>query len=144
MDPQLRTRAEARLEEAARSAGIADPRPPYRERLRQLRQLSQQDFDRAIDHYEQHVLPALAGNDPLAAWIDYGRFVAALEGDGRVVSVDEQGRAKEWTAGAPIGLVLFIPEDFGTGVLVLCQPLAPSPAQEATVKLLVERKLGLG
>ena len=143
MDPQLRARAEARLEEAARSAGVADPRPPYRERLRTLRETRRPDFDRAIAHYDQNVLPALAGEDPLGTWIEYGRFLAGLDGDGRVSVVDEQGRATDWMPGAPVGLVLFIPEDFASPVLVLCQPVAPSPAQEATVRLLVERKLSL-
>src|SRR5690606_2014126 len=88
MDPQLRASAEARLEEAARAAGIADPRPAYRERLRQLRQASQDTFDNAIRHYEKHVLPAMVDSDPLHTWIEYGRYLASLEGDGRVVTID--------------------------------------------------------
>ncbi|HEX2168645.1 MAG TPA: hypothetical protein VHG09_15520 [Longimicrobiales bacterium] len=142
MDSQLRARAEGRLAEAAQAQGVADPRPPYRERLRRLRQSQPEAFDRAIQHYEQHVVPALAGSDPLSTWIDYGRFLAQLDGEGRTVHVDEQGRATPWTTDAPAGLVLFIPEEPASDVLVLCQPLESSDAQEATVRLLVERKLG--
>ena len=142
MDPQLRASAEARLEEAARAAGIADPRPAYRERLRQLRQASQDTFDNAIRHYEKHVLPAMVDSDPLHTWIEYGRYLASLEGDGRVVTIDTVGRAADAAGGAPAGLVLFIPEDTATQVWALCQPLAPSDAQQATMRLLVERKLG--
>src|SRR5690606_3322004 len=112
-------RAEARLEEAARSAGIADPRPPLRERLRTLRETRRPDFDRAIEHYEKHVLPALAGADPLAAWIEYGRFLAGIDGDGKVVTIDERGRAADWVADTPHGLVLFIPDDLAVAVLAL-------------------------
>lgn len=142
MDPQLRARAEARLAEAAEAEGIADPRPPYRERLRQLRQARPAEFDRAIQHYEQDVLPALAGEEPLAAWLEYGRFLASLGAAGRVVSVDSHGRASDWNGGAPAaGLVLFIPHDTAADVMVLCQPVSPSAAQHATVKLLVDRQL---
>lgn len=141
MDPQLRTRAEGRLEEAARSHGIVDPRPPYRDRLRRLRESQRDAFDRAIEHYEQQVLPALADAAPLNAWIDYGRYLAQLEGPGRTVRIEQDGRATTWSADAPPGLVLFIPEDTASDVLVLSQPLKPSDAQEATLRLLVERKL---
>lgn len=141
MDPHLRARAEARLEESARAAGVADPRPMYRERLRQLRQARPEAFDRAVLHYEEDVLPAMAGDDALRAWIDYGRYLASLDGAGRVVSIDPQGRASDPASGAAAGLILFIPEDSAADVMVLCQPVSPSGAQEATVRLLVERKL---
>lgn len=141
MDPQLRARAETRLAEAAEAEGIADPRPPYRERLRQLRQARPDAFDRAIGHYEREVLPALAGEEPLAAWLEYGRFLASLDGEGRVVRIDARGRASDWSAEAPAGLVLFIPDDTAADVMVLCQPVTMSDAQQATVKLLVDRKL---
>lgn len=133
MDPQLRARAEAE--------GIADPRPPYRERLRQLRQARPEYFDRAIEHYEQRVLPALAGDEPLSVWVEYGRFLASLDAEGRTVSIDAQGRASDWARGAPAGLVLFIPDDTAADVMLLSQPVSPTDAQQATVKLLVDRKL---
>lgn len=141
MDPQLRARAEARLAEAAEAEGIADPRPPYRDRLRQLRQSHPEAFDRAIEHYERKVLPALAGEQPLAAWLEYGRFLASLEAEGRVVGIDSRGRASDWSSDARPGLVLFIPDDTAADVMVLCQPVAMSEAQQATVRLLVDRRL---
>jgi hypothetical protein len=141
MDPDLRARAEARLAAAAGALGLADPRPPYRERLRELRQDQRDAFDRAIEHYEQRVLPALIETEPLPAWVEYGRFLASLTTRGEVVRIDAHGRAAPWTPEAPAALVLFIPQDTAVGVMVLCQPLEPSDAQRATVKLLVERKL---
>jgi hypothetical protein len=135
MDSALRTRAEARLTEAARAKGLADPRPPYRERLRVLRQTEPDAFERAIEHYEQHVLPS---------WIEYGRFLAALAGAGKVTRIDESGRATPWSPDSPPALVLFIPDETASNVLVLCQPEAPTPAQHATLALLAERRLAAG
>lgn len=141
MEPDLRGRAETRLAEAAAALGLADPRPPYRERLRELRAQDRAAFDRAIEHYERDVLPALTEQDPVAEWVEYGRHLASLTTPGDVVRIDAQGRATPWTPDASAALVLFIPRDTAAGVLVLCQPLEPSDAQQATVNLLVERKL---
>jgi hypothetical protein len=141
MDPQLRARAETRLAEAAQAQGIADPRPPYRERLRQLRQARPEAFDEAIQHYEQHVLPALTERDPLPAWLEYGRYLASLTARGDVVRIDAQGRAAPWTVESPAALVLFLPDDTASDVMVLCRPIVLSDAQQATMTLLVERKL---
>ncbi|HEX6309550.1 MAG TPA: hypothetical protein VFZ69_15235 [Longimicrobiales bacterium] len=143
MDSDLRSRAEARLAEAARARGLADPRPGYRERLRLLKQTHPGAFDRAVEHYQRSVLPALASGEPLPAWIEYGRFLASLTANGTVTAVDESGRAARWTPEAEASLVLFVPEETSADVLVLTQPAAPSPAQSATVALLVQRALKL-
>jgi hypothetical protein len=140
MDAQQRARAEARLEEVAAALGLADPRPPYRDRLRRLRESDPQAFERAVGHYEKTVLPALADVAPLEAWLDYGR---ALVGDPvRTMVIDADGRATAMTPPVPGGsLVLLIPDDLSTDVLVGAAPLQPSPAQQATIDLLVARKL---
>ncbi|MGH7448704.1 MAG: hypothetical protein ACREK1_06440 [Longimicrobiales bacterium] len=141
MDPELRTRAEARLAEAATAQDLADPRPAYRERLRQLRQTRPDAFNRAIEHYEKRVLPALSEDEPLRVWLEYGRFLASLTGEGQAMQIDAAGRAAAWTPGSPAGLVLFIPVDDAADILVLSQPAAATPAQHATLALLVERRL---
>lgn len=137
----MRARAEARLAEAARVQGIVDPRPSYRERLRQLREEQPQSFDRAVLHYEQEVLPALTERDPLPVWLEYGSYLASMTSPGDVVRIDEEGRAAAWTPGSAAGLVLHIPGDTAAGVMVLSRPVEMSAAQTATVALLVERKL---
>lgn len=145
MDAQLRTTAETRLTEAAAAAGLADPRPAYRERLRQLREAHPAAFEQAIAHYEQVVLPRLAGADPLNAWAEYGRFLCELTSDGGLTRIDGTGRATPWTPEGDTGdLVLFIPSDTSGAVLVVAQPRHPSPAQSASLDLLVNRKLALG
>jgi len=144
MDAELRVRAEARLAEAATSLALADPRPPYRERLKQLRESHPDAFSRAVEHYETRVLPALAEKDALTAWLDYGRFLAGLTASGRLLAIDERGAAQPAKAPLPPRpLVLFLPEDPAEPVLVALQPVQLSPAQAATLDLLVNRRLGL-
>jgi hypothetical protein len=142
--PELRARAEARLQQAAAAGACADPRPPLRERLRELKDSHPAAFERARDHYEQVVLPALAGTaEPLPAWVDYACFVGALASPGRLVAIDETGRAVPYQVYRPGALVLFVPDDAAAPVLPALAPAAPTAAQQATIDLLVKRKLGL-
>lgn len=137
MDPELRTRAESRLEAAASAHGLADPRPGYRDRLRWLRENDTASFEQAISHYETSVLPALAAGDALTAWIDYGNFLARLSGSMQLNVIDATGRAGPYSTPLPRGsLAIFVPDDTGTPVLVAATPAEPSPAQQATLELL--------
>lgn len=141
---ELRARAEARLAEAAAAAACADPRPPLRDRLRDLKEAHPAAFERAIGHYEQVVLPGLAGAaEPLAAWIEYARFLGELTSPGRVLAVDATGWAGPYQAPEPGQLVLFLPDDQAGAVLVALSPAAPTAAQQATIDLLVKHKLSL-
>src|SRR5688572_11570035 len=134
MDPQLRTTAEARLEHAAAALGLADPRPPYRDRLRYLRETHPDAFQRAIAHYESQVLPSMASGDAIASWLGYAQFLAGLTADGTLHVVDESGRASVYAAPlAPNTLVLFVPADTSEAVLVAASPLHISAAQQATL-----------
>ena len=141
---ELRTRAEARLEQAAAAAACADPRPPLRERLRELKEGHPGAFEQAVAYYEQTVLPALAGTtDALAAWVDYARFVGGLTSPGRVVGIDGTGWAAPYDPPGPGLLVLFLPAESTSAVLIALAPAQPTPAQQATIDLLVKRKLSL-
>ena len=141
---ELRARAEARLAQAAAAASCADPRPPLRDRLRDLKDGHPEAFERARAHYESTVLPALAGEaDPLQAWVEYTRFLGELTGPGRLVGVDGTGRASPYQASATGLLVLFIPDATGSPVLTALVPGAPTPAQQATTDLLVKGRLSL-
>jgi hypothetical protein len=146
MDPQLRSRAEARLQEAAERLGLNDPRPAYRERLRVLREQHPDAFSRAIAHYESAVLPALVeATDPLAVWTAYGGFLARLTAEGSAYRVDASGRSLPFRPPVARGeLVLFLPNDGAADVLVMAMPDATTPAQAATIDLLIKRKLALG
>lgn len=180
----IRARADARLEEALAAAGMADPRPACRDRLKALKAASSTAFARAVDHFEHTLVPAVAGGaEPLAQWLEYARVLAEASGPGRTVIVDSGGRARPYhgptppkaaapadaseadlfepgsdagsesslggavpAAGAPEappgaslagGLVLFLSQDTRRGVLPLLVPQAPSPAQTASLDLLV-------
>jgi hypothetical protein len=140
MDADSRRRAEARLQAAAAAAGLADPRPWLRERLLRLRGGQPDAFERAIRHYEQNVLPALAAADALAAWIEYAAFTARLSAVGQLTAIDATGRARSFVPPVEHGaLVVFLPDDPAAAALVAAQPLQPSPAQAAALDLLVHR-----
>ncbi|MEX0907350.1 MAG: hypothetical protein WD054_03385 [Gemmatimonadota bacterium] len=141
MESELRARAESRLEQAAAELGLADPRPPYRERLRKLRESDPERFEAAIRHYEQVVLPAIAAGDALQAWLDYGAFLTGLT-RAELVVVDASGRATKCVPPiAPRALALFVPAETTVAPLVALAPLEPSAAQQATLDLLVHRQL---
>jgi hypothetical protein len=145
MDAELRGRAEARLTAAAAAYGLADPRPPYRERLRVLRENHPAAFEQAIGHYEGVVLPELAAADPLETWAAYGSYLGGLTAGGRLLDIDASGRAAPWAPPFRAGsLILFVPDDTTSDVLVAVRPLEPSAAQSATIELLADRRLSLG
>jgi hypothetical protein len=144
MDATLKTLGDARLEAALETSTTCDPRGACRERLRWLKDHQRAAFERALQHYEQVLVPNAAADhiDPIGEWEAYARLLAELSGAGRTVDIDETGHAA--VPGATLqGLTLHIPEDTATPVLVVRMPLEMSPAQRATVDLLVERKLRL-
>lgn len=144
MSKETRIQADARLDEAARQLRYADPRPPLRDRLRELKDSHPAAFERARHHFEQEVVPALAdASDPLAAWVDYARFLAGLTAAGRMLAVNAEGEARPYANPAAALLVLHVPDDTALPVLVALVPEEPSPAQRATLDLLVHRKLSL-
>lgn len=138
--------ADARLTQALLARGQADPRASYRERLRQLRAQQSGLFDAATRHYSEVVLPSLVdvAADPIETWVDYGRFLAELEGPGRVVRIDESGRAEGATsADGSSTMLIFLPEDRHQRALALLTPAQPSAAQKASYDLLVGGRLSL-
>jgi hypothetical protein len=145
MRGDLRVRADARLEAALSERALADPRDGFRARLRWLRETNPELFERAARHYEDEVLPGLAGEeDPVEAWVEYGRYVEELVAPGRTVAIDEFGRAVPYVRPLiPELLVLHVPEDRDAAAVTLAMPRAPSPAQRATCDLLVRGRLSL-
>lgn len=144
MTNPARARGDARLDEAAAARGYADPRPPLRERLRLLKETHPDAFERARRHFEEQVVVALAeAPDPLAAWLDYAAFLAGLTAAGRMLAVDASGRATPYAEPSPGALILHVPDDTAAPVLVAASPITPSAAQQATLDLLVNRKLSL-
>jgi hypothetical protein len=147
MSDDVRHAADRRLADAAASAAIADPRPGLRGRLRELRARAPLAFDRARLHYDEHVLPRLgeeSAEPPLETWIGYGRFLGELDGPGRTVAIEENGRAHEYRPPyRPRTLVLHLPDDAAITAFVIAEPAEPSPAQQAAMALLVAGRLAL-
>jgi hypothetical protein len=145
MSTDLRNAADARLADAAERLRMADPRPAYRGRLRSLKEQQPEAFARALRHYEDTVLPQLAGSDDaMSVWIQYGATIAGYTAAGRLVSIDATGLAAPFTQPVREGaLVLHVPDDTAAPVLIAAAPLSPAPPQQATLDLLVHGRLGL-
>lgn len=140
-DSEQKHRAEVRLEACLEGAAVADPRDLYRARLRQLRSRDAAAFDRALAYYEDELVPRVAeGDDPLTEWLAYGKMLAEMNGPGRVVVVDDTGRSRPAHDDSPDGLLLFLPENTSNPAMVLQSPAHPTPAQSATIQLLVEHR----
>ncbi|MQA90140.1 MAG: hypothetical protein GEU90_07885 [Gemmatimonas sp.] len=141
----LRALADQRFEEALGRLGARDPRDFYRSWLRQLRERSPDDFSRATGYFDQTLIPAVAdeGGDPIAEWLEYGRFLASLLEEGETLQIDPTGLAKPYSP--PVGvdqLVLHLPTSTRQPALAVGLPTQLSAAQRATYDLLVARKTG--
>ena len=132
--------ADERLEAALEKTGARDPRAVCRERLRQLKGVDEAAFEQALGHYRDRLVPAIAaGEEPLTAWVEYGRTIARLTFRGRTVAIDRTGLAREYATPAdPEALVLHLPRGGRGRALLVAQPRDPSPAQQATRDLLVD------
>jgi len=135
---ETRQRADQLLDQALAAAGLEDPRPAYRDRLKALRAGTPDAFTRALEYFEQKLVPAVAeGAEPLGQWVAYGRILLEDQGPGRVVAVAATGRATPYRPPPQGELLLFLPEDGRRPIVTLLAPHAPSPAQRATEDLLV-------
>ena len=144
MDEPTRRRAEARLERALEATGIRDPRELYRARLRALKQEDAAAFEQAVRYFDETLVPAVAdeSNDPIASWLEYGLLLAELSGPGRTVEIDTPGRAvPQEGAAAPDRMLLRLPDGKRSPAFPISLPAEPTPPQQATYRLLVERQL---
>lgn len=135
----VQTRADERLEAALSQSGARDPREYYRERLRDLQQADRRAYEQAVGYYRDTLVPAVAGGEnPLAAWTEYGRRLAELGTPGRTLMVDRSGAGAPYAAPAPPDrLVLHLPNEGRGRALVVGIPAELSRAQRATYDLLV-------
>jgi hypothetical protein len=138
---------ESTLESRLEATGTRDPRPAYRELLRILKERNAAQFDVLRKHYAEEVERALTqeGEDPLMVWLNYGLVLArALAGEGTAIQVDGDGLAAPAEGSLkPGSLTLFLPEGRGERALALAIPSAATPAQAATLDLLVNGKVRL-
>jgi hypothetical protein len=134
--------ADRALEAALEATGARDPREFYRERLRELKRVDPDAYDESVRYYGETLIPEVASgtNDPLAAWTEYGRRLAAALAPGRPVSIDETGRARPFERPEPNALVLHVPDHVGSRAILVGLPPTLSDAQRAAYDVLVAGK----
>jgi hypothetical protein len=138
MDDTAKRLADERTDQAIANAPFEDFREAYRERLRWLKDSQPQGFSRALSHYNDILVPNIAGGgDPLVEWMEYGRLLGNLSGAGKVMRIDETGRA--FPLDGQDGLILHLPDDTNVPALALAVPKLLSDAQKATLGLLVKK-----
>lgn len=141
MDESLQQSADLRFMEALEARGARDPREFYRESLRELKASDPDAYGKAVHHYRETLIPSIARGDaePLLAWLEYGRLLAALTAEGRTILVDGAGRTSPWSPDTALdALVLHLPNDRKRRAVLVGLPAEPSPAQKATFDLLVQ------
>lgn len=127
-----------------KETGARDPREFYRGILKALRENDADGYQEMVDLYQSEVVQPLAqgSRDPLSAWLEFGRTLAERSAPGKLVRVDETGRASpapqelSWRE-----LLLHVPDDRRTRALPVGIPPEPSRAQRATLDLLVRGRV---
>lgn len=136
-----------RTEAAFARSPWQDPRADYRVMLRRLREDDPAVFETAVRDYEDAVVARLGDEalDPVEVWLSYGERLAALVGRGRLVRIDASGKASDAPTADPADpspaacpLLLHLPALESTPAIVVAAPRDPSPAQRASLALLVE------
>ena len=143
MEESLKQEAERRFETSLESSGARDPRDFYRKALRELREVNPGGYDRAVNHFQDVLVPSIANgeSEPLWAWREYGRLIAEVTTVGRAVAIDETGRSQPFQSDAPMDrLVLHLPDAKGGRAILVSLPPNPSGAQRAAYDLLVAGK----
>jgi hypothetical protein len=144
-DDAIRARADERFAGRLEETGARDPREFYRERLRELRDTDEAAFRRAVDHYENRLIPAVAAedSDPIAEWLEYGRMLAEMTIPGETVQIDPSGASVPYSP--PVAadcLVLHLPTSTREKALAVGIPAELSAAQRAAFDLLVKHLTG--
>ena len=141
MFENLTAEADRLLVEALNASGERDPRDYYRDQLKELKESNPERYDAAIEYYRNKLIPLVASGEeePIVAWMEYGRFLAKSLMPGQTVSIDPSGESHPYEPTTASGqLVLHIPESGKGGRAILVGlPSELSPAQRATYDVLV-------
>lgn len=128
---RVKQEADRRYEAALAESGFSDVRPLYRKLLARLRDRDPERYERAVERYEEDLLREVAeGDEPLEAWIGYGRWLAEELAPGRTVAVDRTGRARDLSGEPPAHhLLLHLPQNSRERAIELALPDDPSDHQ---------------
>lgn len=143
MSEDVQAIADQRFQKALEETGVRDPRDFYRDRLRELREANPEAYARGVTHYRDRLIPGIAEGslEPIQAWLEYGILLAELTAPGRIITVDETGRAgprPEKLTGRE--LLLHLPGNEKQRAILVGLPPELSDAQRATFDLLVQGK----
>ncbi|HUP88970.1 MAG TPA: hypothetical protein VM100_06460 [Longimicrobiales bacterium] len=140
MDNTAKQRSDDLTQQAIAAGKLEDFREDFRERLRWLKDNRPQSFSQALSHYNDVLVPNVAaGNAALKEWLQYGRLLGDLSGAGKVVAIDETGRARDSSDELNL-LVLHLPDDTAVPALALIIPRELTAAQRSTLDLLANRR----
>lgn len=131
--------ASSRTQKALEAGGFADMRPAYRAMLRHLKKQDAARFGEATRRYEEELVPALTDGerDPIAAWAEYGAWLAGETQPGRLLRLDASGLAVDADPDPlPGHVLLYLPDAEREPAIPLLLPADLSPSQQATLKLL--------
>lgn len=140
----VQERAEERFNQAMEETGARDPRPFYREQLKELKAIDADAYRQGAAYYQSTLIPRVAepGSDPLGEWLEYGRFLAALRCQGETVQIDPSGLSRPYQRPVPRDhLVLHLPTSARDAGLPVGIPQELSAAQRASYDLLVRQKV---
>ncbi len=138
--------AESRFARRLEETGARDPREFYRGLLRELKEADLEGYEEMVARYRTDVVTPIeeGEGDPLVLWLAFGARVAGRLHPGRTVVIGEDGRA---TPFAPPPdhrqLLLHLPDDVKTRAIPVGIPADPTPAQAATLDLLVRGRTRL-
>jgi hypothetical protein len=140
------TSPDALLEEALASTGTADPRPALRELLRGLRDTDEGAYRTLVARFEDEVIRPIRTRElaPLDAWLRFGITLAEARLPVAAIEVGPSGVAAPLDPGAgarPGFVILHVPAGTSGKATLVQGPEDLSPAQQATVDLLVHSKV---
>ena len=141
MDQNAQKEADRRYERRIGETGARDPREFYREILKELRESDGEAYREMVARHQSEVVLLLeqGKRDPLLTWLEFGRTLAQRVAPGKLLRVDPTGRAMpapeklSWE-----DLLLHVPDERRSRALPVGIPPEPTPAQRATLDLLVK------
>jgi hypothetical protein len=146
MDRSSQEEADRRYELRIQETGARDPREFYRDILKNLRETDAEAYQEMVERYQAEVVLPLAegSRDPLLTWLEFGRALAQRAAPGRLMRVDATGRAEPAPEELSWGdLLLQLPDEPRSRALPVGIPPEPTPAQRATLDLLVTGRVRL-
>lgn len=138
--------ADAHFARQLGETGSRDPREFYRQLLRELKDADAEAYEEMVNRYRSGVAEPIekGADNPLALWLSFGIEVANRLHPGRTMVIGEDGRGRSFEPPPDHRqLLLHLPDDARTRAIPVGIPPEPTPAQSATLDLLVQGRTRL-